>query len=214
MASTQPRRRPKLKDLPGGSFTELVVIVVAAIAIALLVQAFLVKPYRIPSGSMEPTLDIGQRVLVNRVEGRFGHPSIGDIVVFKPPAGADQQPARCGAPGQGDGTRTACSRPTAEKSDQTFIKRVVGLGGDRLNIRDGRVVRNGTLQRESYTAPCQGGPGCTFARTITVPKDHVFLMGDNRGASDDSRFWGPVPESWIIGEAFATYWPPKRIGTL
>jgi signal peptidase I len=163
---------------------------------------------------MEPTLDIGQRVLVNRVEGRFGNPSIGDIVVFKPPAGADQQPARCGAPGQGDGTRTACSRPTPQKSDQTFIKRVVGLGGDRLSIRDGRVVRNGTLQQESYTAPCQGGPGCTFARTITVPKDHVFLMGDNRGASDDSRFWGPVPASWIIGEAFATYWPPKRIGTL
>jgi signal peptidase I len=214
MASTQPRRRPKLKDLPGGSVTELVIIVVTALAIALLVQAFLVKPYRIPSGSMEPTLDIGQRVLVNRVEGRFGHPSVGDIVVFKPPRGADEQPARCGAPGQGDGTGTACSRPTAQKSDQTFIKRVVGLGGDRLSIRDGRVVRNGALQRESFTAPCDGAPGCTFARTITVPKDHVFLMGDNRGASDDSRFWGPVPESWIIGEAFATYWPPKRIGLL
>jgi signal peptidase I len=210
MASTQPRRRRKLKDLPGGSVTELVVIVIAALAIALLVQAFLVKPYRIPSGSMEPTLDIGQRVLVNRIEGRFGHPSIGDIVVFKPPRGA----AQCGAAGQGDGTRTACSRPTPQKSTQTFIKRVVGLGGDRISIRDGRVVRDGVLQRESYIAPCEGGPGCTFPRTITVPKGYVFLMGDNRGASDDSRFWGPVPEDWLIGEAFATYWPPKRVGLL
>jgi signal peptidase I len=214
MATTTPRRRRKLKDLPGGPVVEIAVIVVVALAVALLVQAFLVKPYRIPSGSMEPTLDIGQRVLVNRVEGRFGHPSIGDVTVFKPPKGANESPARCGAPGQGDGTQTPCSRPTAGKSTQTFIKRVVALGGDRISIVDGHVIRNGRRQDEPFINPCNGAPGCDFRGTITVPKGYVFLMGDNRGASDDSRFWGPVPEDWIIGEAFATYWPPKRIGTL
>src|SRR5215210_5578121 len=91
MAETE-RKRTRLKDLPGGQVTELIVIVVMALAIALAVQAFLVKPYRIPSGSMEPTLDIGQRVLVNRLSHRLGgDPSVGDVVVFHPPRGADGQ---------------------------------------------------------------------------------------------------------------------------
>ena len=70
------------------------------------------------------------------------------------------------------------------------------------------------MQSEPFIAPCAGGQGCDLPRPITVPRGYVFCMGDNRGASDDSRFWGPMPEDWVIGEAFATYWPPKRIGTL
>ena len=70
-------------------------------------------------------------------------------------------------------------------------------------------------QDEPYIRPCdRGDESCTFEREFTIPKDHYFMMGDNRGASDDSRFWGPVPRDWIIGGAFATYWPPKRIGLL
>ncbi|MGZ4271726.1 MAG: signal peptidase I [Solirubrobacteraceae bacterium] len=212
MASTK-RKLPKLKDLPGGQFTELVVIVITALAIAFVVQLLLVKPYRIPSGSMEPTLDIGQRVLVNRLSHHLGaDPGVGDIVTFHPPAGADEMPARCGAP-QADGQ--ACTRPTQGQSSQTFIKRVVGVGGDRIAVRGGHVVRNGRLQPDQFAAPCTGdGQGCDLPRPITVPKGYVFLMGDNRGLSDDSRFWGPVPDSWIIGQAFATYWPPGRIGAL
>lgn len=194
----------------GGSLLELVVIVAVAVGLALLTQAFLVKPYRIPSGSMEPTLSIGQRVLVNRVGTHFSDPSIGNIIVFHPPSGADSN--RCGAPRQGSGSPTPCSHATAKRSNDTFIKRVVGVGGDRISIRSGHVVRNGRLQRESFTRACGGGPDCNFPHTITVPRGYFFMMGDNRGSSDDSRFWGPVPKQWIIGRAFATYWPPKRIG--
>jgi signal peptidase I len=211
MADTQ-RKRPRLKDLPGGQVTELIVIVITALAIALAVQWLLIKPYRIPSGSMEPTLDIGQRVLVNRLSHRLGSdPKVGDIITFHPPAGADESPPRCGAQQADD---QPCPRPTPEQSTQTFIKRVVGVGGDRISVRDGHVVRNGKLQSEPFIAPCAGGQGCDLPRSITVPAGYVFCMGDNRGQSDDSRFWGPVPQSWVIGNAFATYWPPKRIGTL
>jgi signal peptidase I len=192
---------------------EIVTIVVAALVIAFVVQLVLVKTYRIPSGSMEPTLDIGQRVLVNRIGMRFGDPSVGDIVVFHPPQGADDAGSpRCGVPTEGLGSSRACSTPTSERSDQTFIKRVVAVGGDRIQIRDGHVIRNGRRQPDGFTNPCGSGQGCTFDGTITVPDNSFFLMGDNRGASDDSRFWGPVPKRWVIGAAIATYWPPKRIG--
>jgi signal peptidase I len=67
---------------------------------------------------------------------------------------------------------------------------------------------------ESFTRPCGPGAICNLPKTITIPKGYFFMMGDNRGESDDSRYWGPVPKAWIIGEAFATYWPPDRIGTL
>jgi signal peptidase I len=211
MASTG-RRRPRLKDLPGGQITELIVIVATALIIALAVQWLLIKPYRIPSGSMEPTLDVGQRVLVNRLSHRLGSaPAVGDVITFHPPAGADELPPRCGA-GRADGQ--PCPRPTPEQSDQTFIKRVVGVGGDRIQIREGHVIRNGRREADAFTHPCGDGQGCTFQGTITVPDGSFFLMGDNRGQSDDSRFWGPVPKRWVIGTAIGTYWPPKRIGGL
>jgi signal peptidase I len=190
---------------------ELVITVAVAIGIAFLVQAFLIKPYKIPTGSMEPTLQLGQRVLVNRLAT---HPHIGDVVVFHPPAGADPQPAVCGATDAGYGHATACDQPTTAESSQTFIKRVVGLPGDRIAIHNGRVTRNGVPEHTPQAQPCGGGADCDFPQTFTVPRGDYFMMGDNRGDSDDSRFWGPVPQGWIIGEAFATYWPPDRIGTL
>jgi signal peptidase I len=211
MASKEGKR-PRLKDLPGGQVTELIVIVITALAIALAVQWLLVKPYRIPSGSMEPTLDVGQRVLVNRLSHRLGsEPKVGDVITFHPPKGADDVPPRCGAP-QVD--NQPCTRPTSGQSSQTFIKRVVGVGGDRIVVRDGHVIRNGRPTSEPFINPCGGGQGCDLPRAVTVPRGYVFVMGDNRGASDDSRFWGPVPDGWVIGKAFATYWPPKRIGVL
>lgn len=209
MASASDKRSAQKTRNP---IVELVTIVIAALAIAFVVQLFFVKTYRIPSGSMEPTLDIGQRVLVNRIGTHFGDPSVGDIVVFHPAAGADSQPPVCGAPDEGLGSRRPCSTPTPDKSSQTFIKRVVGVGGDRISITDGHVIRNGRSEPDAFTKPCGDGQGCTFDGTITVPEGSFFLMGDNRGESDDSRFWGPVPKDWIIGTAIATYWPPKRIG--
>jgi signal peptidase I len=194
-----------------GSLLELVLIVAVALGLALGIQAFLVKPYRIPSESMVPTLQVGQRVLVNRIGARFSAPKIGQVIVFHPPAGAERN-NQCGDPDPP--TDAACDRPTAQRAASTFIKRVVAGPGDRISIRNGHVVLNGKLQRERFAEDCGGGDGCDFRRTITVPADHWFMMGDNRGSSDDSRFWGPVPRKWIIGQAFATYWPPKRIGLL
>jgi signal peptidase I len=194
-----------------GSLLELVLIVAVALGLALGIQAFLVKPYRIPSESMVPTLEIGQRVLVNRIGARFGHPEIGDVVVFHPPVGAEQG-NECGGgpPPQGQ----VCIQPTSGKADVNFIKRVVAGPGDKIKISQGHVILNGKTQNEPFARPCTRDDGCDFPQEVTVPAGHYFMMGDNRGSSDDSRFWGPVPEKWIIGEAFATYWPPKRIGLL
>jgi signal peptidase I len=192
----------------GGSLLELVVIVVVALGLALGIQAFLVKPYRIPSESMVPTLEIGQRVLVNRIGHSFSKPSVGDIVVFHPPQGADGNP-RCGVRHASD---EVCPRPVAERDDVNFIKRVVAGPGDKLRIDEGHVILNGKRQKEPFARPCGVGEGCDYPKEVTIPPGHYFMMGDNRGSSDDSRFWGPVPDDWIIGGAFATYWPPKRIG--
>jgi len=194
-----------------GSLLELVMIVAVALGLALGIQAFLVKPYRIPSESMVPALEVGQRVLVNRIGSRFSDPSVGDVVVFHPPAGADAGNICGSGPPPED---QVCARPTEEEADVNFIKRVVAGPGDRLAIEDGHVILNGERQEEGFIRDCGGGQDCNFPREITVPADHYFMMGDNRGASDDSRFWGPVPRDWIIGGAFATYWPPDRIGLL
>jgi signal peptidase I len=193
------------------SLIELLVTVAVAVGLALLIQAIIVKPYRIPSPSMVPTLKIGQRILANRL---INHPSVGDIVVFHPPQGADSATPVCGNPAQGVGHTQPCDQATAAQSSQTFIKRVVGGPGDRISITDGHVTRNGVREKDSYIAPCAGDSSCNFRQTIVVPPGDYFMMGDNRGASDDSRFWGPVPNKWIIGVAFFTYWPPDRIGLL
>jgi signal peptidase I len=189
----------------------LAVIVALALGLALAIQAWLVKPYQIPSGSREPTLDVGQRVLVNRFIYHFKDPQPGDIVVFHPPAGADNG-TECGVtPKPGE----PCRKPTAGESSQSFIKRIVAGPGDTLSVKEGHPVVNGAEKKdEPYINPCGGGSVCNMPKPITIPPDMYFMMGDNRGASDDSRFWGPVPRDWIIGEAFATYWPPDRIGTL
>ncbi len=81
-----------------------------------------------------------------------------------------------------------------------------------ISIHEGHVIRNGHAEKDSYIRQCEGSAECSFPVPIRIPAGHWFMMGDNRGESDDSRFWGPVPTSWIIGEAFATYWPPDRIG--
>jgi signal peptidase I len=196
------------------SLVELVLIVITALALALGIQAFLIKPYRIPSESMEPTLQVGQRVLVNRIGNRFRDPKLHEIMVFHPPKGSEDN--SCGVPHRED---QACAKPAPGRSDVNFIKRVVALPGDRITIRQGRVVRNGRQEKESYIKRCPPGSGdrpdpCNLGGQITIPAGYYFMMGDNRGSSDDSRYWGPVPKSWIIGGAFATYWPPGRIGLL
>jgi signal peptidase I len=200
-----------------GAIVELIVIIAVALGLAFGIQAFIVKPYRIPSGSMEPTLSIGQRVLVNRIGTDFSEPHVGEIAVFHPPRDAQQE--ICGpSPHVVKLGGAPCSAPELQKSSVNFIKRIVAGPGDEIYIKEGHVWRkrahDARFEREqdSYIRECGSSPECSFPTPIKIPAGHWFMMGDNRGESDDSRFWGPVPTGWIIGGAVATYWPPDRIG--
>ena len=212
-SDTQPSVRARLSGaLKRGrrsAVGELLIIVVLAAGLAFGVQALLVKPFRIPSRSMEPTLVPEQKILVNRLSYRLGSPQIGDVAVFTPPIGAERE-SQCAVE---KGVRQACPSGGDEPADQSFVKRIVAGPGDRLSIENGHPVLNGELVvDEPFIEPCGNAQGCDLPREITIPADHFFMMGDNRGDSDDSRFWGPVPEDWIIGKAFFTYWPLKEIG--
>ena len=207
------------KSSEGGGFLELVGILIVAIGLALLIQAFLVKPYKIPSESMVPTLEIGQRVVVNRLGDRFNDPEIGEVLVFHPPVTVDDNgpvgKGGSGICGVGGSEEAPCPKPFPRASKQNFVKRVVAGPGDRIAIVDEHVVLNGKRQKEPFiNKTCVDGGPADFPKAITIPAGHWFMMGDNRECSKDSRFWGPVPRDWIIGGAFATYWPPKRIGLL
>jgi signal peptidase I len=204
-----------VKTKPLRSTVELILTVAVALFFALTIQAFAVKPYRIPSESMVPTLEKGQRILVDRFSHRIGgDPELGDVTVFTPPDGADT--GECGNGGQGpfyDGgaeARQSCASPTAGKADTTFVKRVVGMPGDTIAVVNGRVIRNGKPAEEPFASGCTG-PECNL-NEIRIPSGAYFMMGDNRGDSADSRFWGPVPRRWVIGKAVATYWPPNQMG--
>jgi signal peptidase I len=204
------KKRPKSTV---NSLIELVVIIAVALGLALGIQAWIIKPYRIPSGSMLPTLAVGQRVLVNRIGMAFSEPHVGEIAVFHPPKDAEQQV--CGpTPHVIKLGGAACSEPEPTSSSVNFIKRIVGGPGDVISIVEGHVIRNGKREPDSYIRPCGSSPECNFPTPVKIPPGHWFMMGDNRGESDDSRFWGPVPTGWIIGGAIATYWPPDRIGIL
>jgi signal peptidase I len=212
--------RAKRSKSTTSSIVELVVIVLVALGLALAIQAWIVKPYRIPSGSMEPTLAVGQRVLVDRIGTHFSKPHVGEITVFHPPEGAEHE--QCGpVPHEVKLSvgGAACSEPVPkEETSVNFIKRIVAGPGDEIYVKEGHVYRKAAStstfvrEKDSYIRECGASPECSFPTPIRIPAGHWFMMGDNRGESDDSRFWGPVPTGWIIGEAFATYWPPDRIG--
>ena len=200
------------------SFAETIAIVAAALFFAITIQAFAVKPYKIPSESMAPTLVVGQRLLVDRFSHHMGgDPKLGDITVFMPPPSAESTGGQCAIAGEGPSSpggpasRRSCSKAVPGKGPEAFVKRVVGLPGDRIAVRGGHVIRNGRRADEPFVARCGGGAECDLA-AIEIPAGHYFLMGDNRGNSDDSRYWGPVPRDQIIGRAVATYWPIDRIG--
>ena len=201
------------------SIIELVVIVAIALGLALGIQAWIIKPYRIPSGSMEPTLEVGQRVLVNRIGTDFSDPHVGEIAVFHPPEGAENE--ECGpTPHVITLGGAPCDTPVPKEASVNFIKRIVAGPGDEIYVKEGHVYRRAAgkstfvREKDSYIRECGTSQECNFPTPIKIPPGHWFMMGDNRGESDDSRFWGPVPTSWIIGGAIATYWPPDRIGTL
>ncbi len=170
--------------------------------------------YRIPSGSMEPTYPIGSKALVSPVTSS---PAIGSVVVFHPPEGAEQE--QCGPkPHTVKLGAEACSEPVPkEDTGVTFIKRIVAGPGDEIYISGGRAFRKPpgaeqfTEEPESYaTKPCGSSPECDFPTPIKIPAGHWFMLGDNRGESDDSRFWGPVPIEWIVAAATPCPAPCER----
>jgi signal peptidase I len=174
-----------------------IVTIAGAVAIVFAIKQWVVNPYRIPSSSMEPTLHcaggqgcearLSDRVLANRFIYRFRSPHRSEIVVFKTPPAARQ---RCGAGG-------------------TFVKRLIGLPGETWSERNGFVYINGKKLNEPYIKPDRRDTETHSAQVIA--KGQYFMMGDNRAESCDSRVWGTVPRKNLIGEVFATYWPPNRI---
>ncbi len=180
-----------------------IVTIAGAIGIVLLIKAYVVNPYRIPSSSMEPTLHCARsgsgclahfsdRVLANRFIYHLRDPRRGEIIVFKTPPQAAQ---RCGAGG-------------------TFVKRLIGLPGETIQEKliDGRgyIFINARRLDEPYVKP-ERRDSMTYG-PYAIPKGMYFMMGDNRIQSCDSRQWGPVPRKNLIGEVFFVYWPPNRIG--
>lgn len=157
-----------------------------------------VSYFRVTSDSMLPTLKVGERVAVDRGART---PKIGDIVVFHPPAGARPVDPVCGSEGEGAGYAQPCGEPSPVESQAVYIKRVVAGPGDTIAIVDGHALRDGVALDEPYVAPCGGATGCSFSTAVKVPPGDYYVLGDNRGVSDDSRYWGPVPSSWIIGTA-------------
>ncbi|MDQ3963251.1 MAG: signal peptidase I [Actinomycetota bacterium] len=209
----KPELAPTEEHRRGSFLKELPVLIVIAFAIALLIKTFLLQAFFIPSASMEPTLLIGDRVLVEKVSYRLGDADRGDVVVFEKDVAALINPA----PEEGDpfyvdvvnAFKELFGFPTGSKQD--FIKRVIGIGGDVVEGRDGHVFVNGDELEEPYlpeeTTTSDFGP-------VEIPEGMVFVMGDNRANSDDSRGFGPVDEDKIVGRAFVLIWPPADVGTL
>ncbi len=182
---TTSHKRPTLEKT-GGLLRLLLTLLVTFALLLGVVRPFIVEAFYVPSESMVPTLLVGERLLANKFIYRFSEPERGDIVVFE--------------------------AQTADGGEVYLVKRVLGLPGDEIAVRDGVLFLDGVPQREPYLnrdSPDEGSFGPT-----TVPPEHVFVMGDNRANSADSRVFGPVPEKNIVGEAFLRFWPPNRLGLL
>jgi signal peptidase I len=188
---------------------ETAVLVVLAILLAVLFKTFLVQAFYIPSGSMEPTLNISDRVLVEKVSYRFGEVKDGDVIVFVHDLpGAEPESSN---PVTRFFTSLGQAVGVAPPSDRDFIKRVVGTPGDRITCQQGRLYRNGRPVNEPYLAPGTTTENCT---PTTVPAGKLFVMGDNRNNSEDSRTFGPIDRSTLVGRAFVRIWPLSHTGWL
>lgn len=179
------------------------IVIVGALVVVLVVRAFLFQAFYIPSASMEPTLRINDRVLVNKLSYKLHGVHRGDLVVFdRPDCKGAEMPAWA-----------SCNEASNIKD---LIKRVIALPGDTITFRDGHVYIDGKLLKESYVhgKPTQPLACAPFPPSYTVPKGDVFVMGDNRDNSTDSRCFGPIRKSSIVGRAFIRVWPLGRIAFL
>ncbi|MGV8082670.1 MAG: signal peptidase I [Coriobacteriia bacterium] len=181
-AAEQAAERPRWRW-----WLELVVLLAIAFALAQGIKAFVVQPFVIPTGSMEPTIEIGDYVVAEKVSYHFNSPKQGDIVVFTDPRG--ELPV--------------------------LIKRVIAVGGQTVDVKDGSVLVDGKPLDEQYT---HGKPSLldsgTLEMPVTVPDGYLWVMGDNRTNSEDSRYFGPIPISTVKAHAVYTYWPIASVGPL
>jgi signal peptidase I len=159
--------------------------IVVALVLALVIRAFFLQVFWIPSGSMEPTFDIGDRIVVDKVSYHFREPRRLEVVVFR-------------------------GVPAMSEQKKDLIKRLVGLPGEKLEIKDGRIHINGQPLAEKHAMNedfANFGP-------VTIPADSYFVMGDNRPASADSRYWGFLPKRNLIGPAFLRIWPLVKLSLI
>jgi len=165
------------------------IVIIAAVLLAFGVRTYVAQMFYIPSGSMLPTLQVGDRIVVDKLAYRFGSVHRGDIVVF--------------------------ARPPLVDADYTdLVKRVIGLPGETIGVRNGHVTINGTVlsepwlpQPEPLSEPSALSEGFSLTHPYTIPPDHYFVMGDNRPDSEDSRYFGPIPGSLIVGKMVLRVWP-------
>lgn len=181
------RRAPFIKLSP--EVRENLESILWAVALAVVIRTFIIAPFKIPSGSMRPTLMEGDRILVSKFLYRFREPTRGEIIVFRYP----------------------------ENPKRPFIKRLVGLGGEQVEIKDGHVLINNLppeeLMLQAFYYHNQGEFG-QEGDVVQVPEDSYYVLGDNSSSSHDSRFWGFVPKPLMIGKALCVFWPPHRIRIL
>lgn len=197
------RSRQRSRRRRGRGLVEWIVILAVALLAALVVKTWVLQAFVIPSGSMEPTIKIGDRVLVDKLAYDFKPVKAGNIIVFRKPA-----------------------TDITGGNIKDLIKRVVGLPGQTLRSGphgeiyvDGRLLHQPWLSAAARRSPgppiCDPGPSYSHVdcvgSTLHLPKGEYFVMGDNRGDSDDSRYWGPVSSNLIVGQAFLRIWPPSRI---
>lgn len=162
-------------------------VIFFAVILTFILRSFVVEARQIPSGSMIPTLQIGDRLLVDKITYKFGELNRKDIIVFAPP-------------------------PEAQVGEQKndYIKRIIGLPGDEIEVTEGKVYLNGKEQKEPYI---NQQPTYNYGPAI-VPEGELFVMGDNRNNSFDSHAWGFLPTNNVKGRAFFRFWPPNRMGVI
>ena len=185
-----PIRRRRRQRSSTRNAVEWLVVIIGAVVVALLIKTFVVQAFRIPSDSMVPTLQDGDRVLVNKLSYDAHDVNRGDVVVFHRPP----------------------NLVAAEGDPEDLIKRVIGLPGETVSSRDGIVYIGDRRLTEPYLP--EGTTTFNLDAPITVPEDHILVMGDNRGNSTDGRPFGPIPIDSVIGRAFVIMWPPGRFGGL